>query len=146
VPETDKLLELTGEIVSAYVLNNSTRAGDLAGLIASVRGALRGAGAPVSEPNPKLVPRIPIKKSVTPDFIISLEDGKPYKSLKRHLGKHGLTADEYRAKWSLPADYPMVAPNYAKHRSELARAAGLGQKGAAKKKAPSKAGKRNASA
>jgi predicted transcriptional regulator len=113
-------------------------------LIASVHGALRGAGAPLPEPDPKLVPHIPIKKSVTPDYIFSLEDGKPYKSLKRHLAKHGLTPDAYRAKWGLPRDYPMVAANYAERRSELARNLGLGGKGAAKK-AAGKAGKRKAS-
>ena len=104
---------------------------DLPGLIASVYGALNGLGQ-ASEPAPavpeKLVPPVSIKKSVTDDYLISLEDGKQYQSLKRHLAKRGLTPDEYRAKWSLPADYPMVAPGYARKRSDLARSIGLGRK------------------
>jgi predicted transcriptional regulator len=118
---------LTAAIVSAYVGNNAITQFDLPGLITSVFASVDSLGsAPPAEPA-KPTPHVPIKKTVTPDHIISLEDGKPYKSLKRHLGRHGLTPVEYRAKWGLPHDYPMVAPNYAKQRSELARSLGLGQ-------------------
>ena len=96
-------------------------------VIASVHAALQGLATPKQAEPEKPEPRVPIKKSVTPDFLISLEDGKKYKTLKRHLGKLGLTAEEYRAKWRLPADYPIVAPNYAAKRSELAKSSGLGQ-------------------
>ena len=124
--------ELTAEIVSAYVSNNAVQRTDLAGVVEGVAAALAGLGkAPEPEP---LKPPVSIRKSVTPDFLISLEDGKRYKSLKRHLGVRGLTPDEYRAKWSLPADYPMVAPNYAAARSALAKSSGLGRKPAPKAK------------
>jgi predicted transcriptional regulator len=118
---------ITADIVSSYVANNSVHRGDLPNVIASVHAALQGLAAPKQAEPEKPEPRISIKKSVTPDFLISLEDGKQYKTLKRHLGKLGLTAEEYRAKWGLPADYPMVAPSYAAKRSELARSSGLGQ-------------------
>jgi predicted transcriptional regulator len=117
----------TAGIVSSYVANNSVHRGDLPNVIASVHAALQGLTALKQAEPEKPEPRVPIKKSVTPDFLISLEDGKKYKTLKRHLGKLGLTADEYRAKWGLPADYPMVAPSYAARRSELAISSGLGQ-------------------
>ncbi|MBX3532494.1 MAG: MucR family transcriptional regulator [Rhizobiaceae bacterium] len=124
--------DLTAGIVSAYVSNNSVQRADLAGVVEGVAAALAGLGkAPEPEP---LTPPVSIRKSVTPDFLISLEDGKRYKSLKRHLGVRGLTPDEYRAKWSLPADYPMVAPNYAAARSALAKTSGLGRKPAPKAK------------
>lgn len=123
-PET---VELTTEIVSAYVGNNSVHVADLPSVIAAVHAALRNLGQPKEEPREKLTPLIPIKKTITPDHLISLEDGKRYKSLKRHLSGRGLTPDQYREKWGLPRDYPMVAPSYAAKRSELARAAGLGQ-------------------
>jgi predicted transcriptional regulator len=124
--------DLTAGIVSAYVSNNSVQRADLAGVVEGVAAALAGLGkAPEPEP---LTPPVSIRKSVTPDFLISLEDGKRYKSLKRHLGVRGLTPDEYRAKWSLPADYPMVAPNYAAARSALAKSHGLGRKPAPKAK------------
>ncbi|HXY57908.1 MAG TPA: MucR family transcriptional regulator [Methylocystis sp.] len=124
-------IELAAEIVSAYVSNNSVPAGDLPGLINEVYGALLrvGAGAaaaaaPVEPPKPAIA----IKKSVTNDHIVCLEDGKKFKSLKRHLRtQYGLSPEEYREKWNLPADYPMVAPNYAKARSNLAKQMGLGQ-------------------
>ncbi|ACA18473.1 transcriptional regulator, MucR family [Methylobacterium sp. 4-46] len=120
-------VELTAAIVAAYVSKNATPVADLPGLIASVNGALNQLSAPpAAEPAP-LVPPVPIKKTVTPDYIISLEDGKPYKSLKRHLGIRGLTPDEYRKKWGLPHGYPMVAANYAAKRSELAKSLALGQ-------------------
>ena len=118
---------ITADIVSSYVANNSVHRGDLPNVIASVHAALQGLAAPKQTEPEKSEPRISIKKSVTPDFLISLEDGKQYKTLKRHLGKLGLTAEEYRAKWGLPAEYPMVAPSYAAKRSELARSSGLGQ-------------------
>lgn len=92
-----------------------------------MHAALQGLAAPKQAEPEKPEPRISIKKSITSDFLISLEDGKQYKTLKRHLGELGLTAEEYRAKWGLPADYPMVAPSYAAKRSELARSSGLGQ-------------------
>ena len=118
---------LTVDIVSAYVANNSVTAHDLPTLIASTHAALTRLGAP-AEPQPvKLDPPVPIRKTVTPDHLISLEDGKPYKTLKRHLTGRGLTPEEYRAKWGLPRNYPMVAANYAAQRSELAKSAGLGQ-------------------
>ena len=118
---------ITADIVSSYVANNSVHRGDLPNVIASVHAALQGLAAPKQAEPEKPELRISIKKSITPDFLISLEDGKQYKTLKRHLGKLGLTAEEYRAKWGLPADYPMVAPSYAAKRSELARSSRLGQ-------------------
>lgn len=122
-----ELAELTSEIVSAFVANNKMAATELPELIASVHGALRDlTEKKVVEPE-KPTPIVPIKKTITPDFLISLEDGRRYKSLKRHLSGRGLTPAEYRDKWGLARDYPMVAPNYAKQRSELAKALGLGQ-------------------
>jgi predicted transcriptional regulator len=118
---------LTADVVSAYVSHNAVRAADLSDLISSVYGALQGLKAPQQAEPEKREPPISIKKSITPDFLISLEDGRRYKSLKRHLKGRGLTPEQYREKWGLPRDYPMVAPNYAKQRSELAKALGLGQ-------------------
>ena len=125
-----EVVQLTADIVSAFVTNNKVEQGQLSKLIEDVHLALVRAPAAAAEPEkPNLVPAVPIKKSVTPDYIISLEDGKKFKSLKRHLsGSYGLTPDEYRTKWGLPRDYPMVAPNYAKARSELAKSLGLGRK------------------
>jgi predicted transcriptional regulator len=120
-------VELTADIVSSYVTHNSVQSADLAALIAAVHGALQGLGASKQPEAERPQPAIPIRKSVTPDFLISLEDGKPYKTLKRHLAKLGLTPEEYREKWGLPRDYPMVAANYAQRRSELAKGLGLGQ-------------------
>jgi len=123
------LIDLAADIVSAYVSNNAVAAQDLPGLIAEVYGALHktSQGEPEPEPEP-LKPAVSIKKSVTPDYIICLEDGKQFKSLKRHLRTHyDLSPEEYREKWGLAADYPMVAPNYAKARSDLAKRMGLGQ-------------------
>jgi predicted transcriptional regulator len=117
---------LAADIVSAYVARNSVRATDLPDLIASVHAALKALGSPQPEPE-RPQPPVPIKKSVTPDYIVSLEDGRRYRSLKRHLRVRGLTPDQYREKWGLPRDYPMVAPNYAKVRSDLAKSLGLGQ-------------------
>lgn len=122
-------IELAADIVSAYVSNNSVPAADLPLLLNSVHTALtQTAMGTVEEPKAPLTPAVAVKKSVTPDFIICLEDGKKFKSLKRHLRTtYNMTPDEYRAKWELPRDYPMVAPNYAKARSELAKTMGLGQ-------------------
>jgi predicted transcriptional regulator len=126
---TDQLvIDQTAGIVAAFVANNPVPAASLPELIASTYSALVALTQPAPAPAPeKLVPPVPIKKTITPDAIISLEDGQPYKSLKRHLTSRGLTPDAYRQKWGLPADYPMVAPNYAAKRSELAKALGLGQ-------------------
>ncbi|WP_018264040.1 MucR family transcriptional regulator [Methylobacterium sp. WSM2598] len=125
-PDTDAI-ELTAAIIAAYVSKNATPVGDLPGLIGLVHDALNQLTAPpTAEPAP-LVPPVPIKKTVTPDYIISLEDGQQYKSLKRHLSTRGLTPEQYRQKWGLPPNYPMVAANYAAQRSELAKASGLGQ-------------------
>ena len=123
------LLTLTADIVSAHVGNNSVAIGDLANLIASVHSSLAGLGA-VAEPvavTPE--PAISVKRSIKPDYIICLEDGKQLKMLKRHLMTHyQMTPAQYRAKWKLPADYPMVAPNYAEKRRALAKKIGLGRK------------------
>ena len=124
------LLGLTGQIVSAYVSKNVIPASDLPSLISSVHQSLATLGQPQAsvEPAADLKPAVPVKKSVTPDFIVCLEDGKKLKMLKRHLmSTYKLTPDEYRAKWGLPSDYPMVAPNYAKARSDLALKLGLGR-------------------
>jgi predicted transcriptional regulator len=122
------LVEMAAEIVSAYVSANQVPPQDLPGLIRTVYSALNEVSgtAPVSQDLTQ-EPAIAIKKSVTPDFIICLEDGKKFKSLKRHLRtRYSMTPDEYRAKWGLAHDYPMVAPNYAKERSNLAKRMGLG--------------------
>ena len=126
----EDLVQLTADIVSAYVTNNTIDSGQLSKLIEEVHLALVRAPAAAAEPEKKeLVPAVAVRKSVTPDYIVSLEDGRKFKSLKRHLqGTYGMTPDEYRAKWGLPRDYPMVAPNYAKARSELAKRMGLGRK------------------
>ncbi len=128
--EKSELVELTADIVSAYVSNNSVQVGDLSVLIGDVYEALSKAAVRASQPaKEELKPAISIKKSVMPDYIICLEDGKKFKSLKRHLRTHySLTPEEYREKWGLPHDYPMVAPNYAAARSELAKKMGLGQR------------------
>jgi predicted transcriptional regulator len=123
------LVELTADVVSAYVSNNNVIAGDLPSIIHETFDALNRAAVKAAQPTKEaLKPSVPIKKSVTPDHIVCLEDGKKFKSLKRHLRTHyDLTPDEYREKWGLPHDYPMVAPNYAAARSELAKKMGLGQ-------------------
>ena len=122
-----ELVELTAQIVSAYVGNNSVHPADLPNVIASIHSALQNLGQPQQPVQEKLTPHMPIKKTITPDHLISLEDGKPYKSLRRHLTTRGLTPEQYREKWGLPTDYPMVAPNYSAQRSELAKSLGLGQ-------------------
>ena len=127
--EQDSLIELTAEIVAAYVSNNRVGAADVSDLIGRVHMALQGTASEQQEAEP-LTPAAPIKRSVTADYIVCLEDGKRFKSLKRHLKTHDLSPAGYREKWGLPADYPMVAPNYARARSDLARQMGLGQKAA----------------
>ena len=131
VPDPD-LVEMTAELVSAYVAKNSVPVADLPALIVSIHGALGGLGKPsrpeVTAEPPK--PAVPVKKSITDEYIISLEDGRKLKSMKRYLSGLGMTPADYRAKWGLPADYPMVAPAYAAKRSELAKSLGLGRKGA----------------
>ena len=120
-------IELAADIVSAFVSNNNVPTAELPALIANVHAAFVNLGKPAQPVPEKLNPPVPIKKSITPDFLISLEDGKRYKSLRRHLTGRGLTPEQYRDKWGLPRDYPMVAPNYSAQRSELARTIGLGQ-------------------
>jgi len=129
--EKSEVIEMTADIVSAYVGNNSVSAVDLPNLIQSVHRALAGVStnAEPIEAAPK-EPAVPVRKSITPDYLICLEDGRKFKSLKRHLRtKYNMSPEEYRAKWGLPKDYPMVAPNYAKARSDLAKQMGLGQGG-----------------
>ncbi|WP_188578853.1 MucR family transcriptional regulator [Azorhizobium oxalatiphilum] len=127
----EALLDLTSDIVSAYVSNNTVAAADLPGLINTVSSTLAGLhrAEPLQSTTIERTPAVPVKKSVNPDFIICLEDGKKFKSLKRHLAtSFDMTPDEYRQKWNLPYDYPMVAPNYSKQRSQLALDLGLGKK------------------
>ncbi len=122
------LVEMTASVVSAYVAANPLGQQELPGLIRSVHAALRdlSSGLPAAQ-NAALEPAVPVRRSITPDHLICLEDGKRFKSLKRHLRtRYGMTPDAYRAKWNLPPDYPMVAPNYAKERSNLAKRMGLG--------------------
>ncbi len=130
VPSHGQLLRMVTDVIASYLKRNQVSAGELPNIISSVYGALSGqqtAPAPVPEQRPE--PAVPVKKSVTPDFIICLEDGKKLKMLKRHLStSYNLTPDEYRARWGLPADYPMVAPNYAAQRSNLAKQIGLGSR------------------
>ncbi|WP_329610464.1 MucR family transcriptional regulator [Jiella pelagia] len=130
IDNNEMLMELTAEVVAAYVSNNSLPVSELPALIADVYGALgRTTTAPAAPAVEKPKPAVPVKKSVTDDYIICLEDGKKFKSLKRHLMTHySLSPEEYREKWDLPTDYPMVAPNYAAARSRLAKQMGLGHK------------------
>jgi predicted transcriptional regulator len=137
---SETLITLTSDIVAAHVSNNSVSVGDLPALITNVYYALSGLGeaAPVAEAPPE--PAVSIRSSVKPDHIVCLEDGKKLKMLKRHLMTHyNLTPEQYRARWNLPADYPMVAPNYAEKRRELAKKIGLGRKPGAKRGRPAKA-------
>ena len=121
------LLEMTTDIVAAHVGNNEVAPDELPGLLREVHATLRGLGENGAGKAEKPRPAVPIKKSVFPDYIVCLEDGKKLKMLKRHLKTaYGLTPDAYRQRWGLPADYPMVAPNYARHRSSLAKKIGLG--------------------
>ena len=127
--EHGELLSLTAEIVAAYVGSNSVVIADLSSVITSVYEELSALGEPEPEPEVKLTPAVPIKKSITDDFIICLDCGKQQKMLKRHLMvAHGLTPEQYRAKWRLGHDYPVVAPNYSAMRKKLAKKIGLGRK------------------
>ena len=129
--DQSEIIEMTTDIVSAYVGNNAIAAADLPSLIQNVHRALAEVSSgEVAASNEPQEPAVSVKKSITPDFLICLGDGRKFKSLKRHLRtKYDMSPDEYRAKWGLPRDYPMVAPNYAKARSELAKQMGLGQGG-----------------
>ena len=133
--QQSKYVDLAADIVAAYVTNNVVQRTDLPALITEVHDALKKTTQPASDQSQgQLTPAVPIKKSVTPDYIFCLDDGKKFKSLKRHLrAAYNLTPDQYRARWGLPADYPMVAPNYAKARSELATQMGLGLRKASRK-------------
>ena len=131
----EELLSLTSDIVSAHVSNNTVAVTDLPGLIEQVYKTLSGVGGAGNAAVDRPTPAVPIKKSITPDFIICLEDGKKLKMLKRHLKTaYDMTPDDYRERWGLPSDYPMVAPNYAKQRSKLAKAIGLGTQQRKRKK------------
>jgi predicted transcriptional regulator len=140
-----KLVELTTEVVAAYLAGNEVRMQDVPAVIADVYGSLANLGKEPVKAEP-LKPPVSIKKSITPDYLISLEDGRQYKSLKRHLAGKGLSPAQYREKWGLPGDYPMVAPAYAAQRSELAKRMGLGRKmvEARTGKAAKKGGRRKA--
>ncbi len=128
--KNDEIVQLTADVISAYVSNNPVPAAELPALIAQVHQSLSGlSGVPAAAAEEAQKPAVNPKRSVHDDYIICLEDGKKFKSLKRHLTTHfGMTPDEYRAKWKLPADYPMVAPAYAAARSSLAKKMGLGRK------------------
>lgn len=135
--DSSHVTKLTVQMVTAFLANNAVPARDVPDMIQSVRQtllSLYGAVAGVATPS-AAKPAVPVKKSVTDAYIICLEDGLRFKSLKRHLrSSYGMTPEEYRAKWGLPHDYPMVAPNYAKHRSQLAKQIGLGKQRAGKRK------------
>jgi predicted transcriptional regulator len=132
---SEDLISFTAEIVAAHVSNNSVAISDLPLLIQNVFGALAGLGGATVVAAPKQEPAVSIRASIKPDYIVCLEDGKKLKMLKRHLMTHyQMTPDEYRAKWNLPADYPMVAPNYAEQRRVLAKKIGLGTTRTRKKK------------
>lgn len=126
----EDILRMTVDVVSAYVSQNSVSTGQLPDLISMVYNSLSSLDQQEPEPQPEpLKPPVPIRKSVTADYIICLEDGKRLKMLKRHLRTtYGMTPEEYRAKWNLPPEYPMVAPNYARQRSDFAKQIGLGRK------------------
>jgi len=125
----DMLLTLTADIVAAHVSNNSVAVNDLPNLIQNVHSALSGISGASAAPEPKPEPKVSIRSSIKPDYIVCLEDGKKLKMLKRHLMTHyNMTPDQYRQKWGLAADYPMVAPNYAEQRRALAKSIGLGTK------------------
>ena len=124
------LITLTADIVSAHVSNNSVALGDLPALISNVHGALTALGESEAEPEAQREPAVPVRASIKPDYLVCLEDGKKLKMLKRYLlTRFGMTPEQYRAKWHLPADYPMVAPNYAEQRRMLAKKIGLGTRG-----------------
>lgn len=137
-----KLVELTADVVAAYLSGNQVRATDLPAVIADIHNSLTNLGKE-PEKAEALKPPVSIRRSITDAYLISLEDGKQYKSLKRHLAGHGLTPQQYREKWGLPRDYPMVAPSYAAQRSELAKKMGLGRK-AGQARPAKKGGRRKA--
>lgn len=125
--DSEQILSLTADIVASHVSNNSVAVSDLPGLIRSVHGALAGVGGMVEAVVEKREPAVSIRQSIKPDHLVCLEDGKKLKMLKRHLMTHyNLTPDQYRRKWNLPAEYPMVAPNYTEQRRDLAKKIGLG--------------------
>ena len=129
IDNAETIISLTADIVAAHVGSNSVSVSDLPAIIASVHAALAGLGTPIVAPPTKQEPAVSIRNSIKPDFIVCLEDGKKMKMLKRHLmTAYGMTPDAYRAKWDLPATYPMVAPNYAEKRRALAITIGLGRK------------------
>lgn len=131
----EMLVTLTADIVAAHVSNNSVAVSDIPLLIQNVHGALAGLSEATAAPVEKQEPAVSIRASIKPDYVVCLEDGKKLKMLKRHLMTHyGMTPDDYRAKWNLPADYPMVAPNYAEQRRELAHKIGLGTSRKGKRK------------
>lgn len=127
--QSELLITLTSDIVAAHVSNNSVAVSDVSALIQNVHAALAALNQPVAAPEVKPEPAVSVRSSIKPDYIICLEDGKKLKMLKRHLMTHyQMTPEDYRAKWGLPADYPMVAPNYAEQRRNLAKKIGLGTK------------------
>lgn len=136
--ETIDFVALAADVVASYVASNSLPPQEVPSLIEQVHGAFAALGKAKSvEPPPQLKPAVPIRKSITPDYIVCLEDGKKFKSLKRHLRtRYGLSPEQYREKWGLPDDYPMVAPNYARARSDLAKEMGLGQQRRRRRAAP----------
>jgi predicted transcriptional regulator len=126
---SEEMVALTSRITAAYLRGNAVPAADIAGVIAIVHGSLLQLGQPATQPEEILKPAVPIRRSVTAEYIVCLEDGRKLKMLKRYLRTtYGMTPDQYRARWNLPADYPMVAPAYAERRSEFARASGLGRR------------------
>src|ERR1700748_478908 len=137
----EELLRMTADVVAAYVSNNTLPTAQLAEVINAVYNSLKSLeGQPAEAPPEPLKPAVPVRKSVNPDFLICLEDGKKLKMLKRHLrSTYNLTPDEYRAKWGLPPDYPMVAPNYAQQRSAFAKEIGLGRKAGRSRRRAAKA-------
>ena len=127
--QNELLITLTSDIVAAHVSNNSVAVSDVSALIQNVHAALSSLASPAAAPEVKPEPAVSVRSSVKPDYIVCLEDGKKLKMLKRHLMTHyQMTPEDYRAKWGLPADYPMVAPNYAEQRRTLAKKIGLGTK------------------
>ncbi len=133
--KNEMLITLTSDIVAAHVSNNSVAVSDLPALIQNVHMALAGLDSPAIIPEMRQEPAVSVRSSIKPDYIVCLEDGKKLKTLKRHLMTHyQMTPEDYRAKWNLPADYPMVAPNYAEQRRSLAKKIGLGTSRSRKKK------------
>ena len=129
--KNEQLIELTADIVSAHVANNTVSVGDVANLVQRVHEALAALGTPVPEPQQEKTPVVSVRASIKPEYLVCMECGRKQKTLKRHLqNAHGMTPDQYRADYGLPRDYPMVAPDYSKRRSEMAQAIGLGRRAA----------------